>query len=61
VVLFENYSFEYNNMHMWGWMQVIVAQKRQKIHSLWVHTRFLKMIQMDMVVTLKNISNVICE
>jgi hypothetical protein len=38
-------------------MHGIVAQKQQKTHSLWVHTT----IQMDMVVTLENISILIFE
>jgi hypothetical protein len=36
-------------------MQVIVAQYWQKLHTLQVHTIFSKMIQMDMVVTLKKL------
>jgi hypothetical protein len=36
-------------------MQVTMVQYQQKLHSLQVHTRFFKMIQMDMVVTLNNI------
>jgi hypothetical protein len=42
-------------------MQVIVAQYWKKLHSLQVHTRFFKMIQIDMVVTLKNIIILIFE
>jgi hypothetical protein len=34
-------------------MQATVAQYQQKLHSLQVHRRFFKMIQMDMVVTFK--------
>jgi len=34
-------------------MQATVAQYQQKLHSLQVHTRFFKMIQMDMVLTFK--------
>jgi len=36
-------------------MQAMVAQYWQKLHFLQVHTRFFEMIQMDMVVTLKNV------
>jgi hypothetical protein len=36
-------------------MQAKLAQYWQKLHSLQVHTRFFKMIQMNMVVTLKNV------
>jgi hypothetical protein len=36
-------------------MQAMVAQYPQKLHSLQVHIKFFKMIEMDMVVTLKNI------
>jgi len=34
-------------------MQATMVQYWQKLHSLQVLTRFFKMIQMDMVVTLK--------
>jgi hypothetical protein len=37
------------------------AHFRQFLHSLQVHTRFFKMIQMDMVVIFKNIIILICE
>jgi hypothetical protein len=42
-------------------MQVTVAQYWQKKHSLQVHTRFFEMIQMDMVVSLKNVNILIFE
>jgi len=42
-------------------MQAIVVQYRQKLHSLQIHARFFKMIQMDMVVTLKKIIIIIFE
>jgi hypothetical protein len=42
-------------------MQAMMAQYQQKLHSLQVHTRFFKMIQMNMVVTLKIIIILIFE
>ncbi len=42
-------------------MQVTVAQYWQKKHSLQVHTRFFEMIQMDMVVSFKNVNILIFE
>jgi hypothetical protein len=42
-------------------MQATMVQYQQKLHSLQVHTRFFKMIQMDMVVTFKNIIILIFE
>jgi hypothetical protein len=42
-------------------MQAAVAQYWQKLHFLQVHTRFFKMIQIDMVVTLKNVIILIFE
>jgi hypothetical protein len=42
-------------------MQITVVQYREKLHSLQVHTRFFKMIQMNMVVTEKNIIILISE
>jgi len=36
-------------------MQIMMAQYQQKLHSLQVHTKLFKMIQMDMVVIFKNI------
>jgi len=42
-------------------MQATVGQHWQKLHSLQVHTRFFKMIQMDIVVSLKNVIILIFE
>jgi hypothetical protein len=42
-------------MHEW------MSQYKQKMHSLWIHTKNSKMIQMDMVVTLKNVDILIFE
>jgi len=42
-------------------MQVIVVQYQRKLHSLQVHTRFIKMIQMNMVNTFKNATILIFE
>jgi len=53
------YIYDYECSY--GWMHNRVAQYRQKLHSLYVHTRFLKMIQMNMVVTLKNVIILIFE
>jgi hypothetical protein len=36
-------------------MKATMAQYWQKLHFLQVYTRFFGMIQMDMVVTLKNV------
>jgi hypothetical protein len=44
-----------------GKCKAIVTQYWQKIHSLQVHTRFFKMIQMDMFVNLKIIIILIFE
>jgi hypothetical protein len=41
------------NVIITRYMQAIVVEYNQKLHSLQVHARFLKMIQMDMVVILK--------
>jgi hypothetical protein len=30
-----------------GWMNNQMTQKWQKLHSVWIHTRYFKMIQMD--------------
>jgi len=43
------------------YLQAIMVEYWQKLHSLQVHARFFKMIQMDMVVTLKNIFILIFE
>ncbi len=44
-----------------GWMHEWMSQYKQKMHSLWIHTKNSKMIQMDMVVTLKNVDILIFE
>jgi hypothetical protein len=42
---------EFDEYKSLGWMQVMMVQYQQKLHSLQVHTRFFKTIQMDNVVT----------
>jgi hypothetical protein len=42
-------------------MQAMVVQNRKKLHSLQVHKRLFKMIQIDMAVTFKNIIMLIFE
>jgi hypothetical protein len=42
-------------------MQATVVQYRQKLHFLQVHTKLLKIIQMDMVVTFLNVIILIFE
>jgi hypothetical protein len=48
-------------LYVWRHVKAMVVQYHLKLHSLQVHTRFFKMIQMDMVVILKHIIILIFE